>query len=93
MQIEEKNEQMTVETNNDEVTVKTESKFKPKKLSLVAKVIACTQVIVCHFLMWTGVLTNASSAEICACGFTILGIFGTVDINLALDKFSRNYTR
>lgn len=81
------------ETKEEAMNVTTENKFKPKKLSLVTKIIACTLVIVCHFLMWFGLLPNATSAEICACGFTLLGIFGTVDVNLALDKFAKNHTR
>lgn len=82
-----------IETREETIKVTTEGKFKPKKLSLVTKIIACTLVVVCHFLMWFGLLPNATSAEICACGFTLLGIFGTVDINLALDKFAKNYAR
>ena len=86
-------ETLGVETKEETMTVTTESKFKPKRLSLVTKIVACTLVVVCHFLMWLKILPNATSAEICACGFTLLGIFGTVDVNLALDKFAKNYTR
>lgn len=82
-----------IEASRETMSVTTENKFKPKKLSLVTKIIACTLVVVCHFLMWLGIFKNATSGEICACGFTLLGIFGTVDINLALDKFAKNHTR
>jgi len=68
---------------------KTEKKgIKAKTVSLWAKIIALIIVVGGHALKWTGVLPGASSNEICACGFTVMGIFGTVDINILIDKFT-----
>lgn len=59
-----------------------------KTVSLWAKITAVTIVVGGHILKWTGVLPEAQSNEICACGFTVMGIFGTVDINILIDKFT-----
>lgn len=57
-----------------------------KTLSLIGKVIGVLVILVGHILMWIQVLSNADSQSIIACGFSIMGIFGTVDINIMLDK-------
>jgi len=62
--------------------------MKAKDFSLVSKMLAVFILIVGHALMWLGILTNATTTEICACAFSVMGVFGTVDINLALDKFT-----
>lgn len=62
--------------------------IKAKTVSLWAKIIALIIVVGGHFLKWLGFLPNATSGEICACGFTVMGIFGTVDINILVDKFT-----
>lgn len=59
-----------------------------KDVSLMAKTLAVFVVLAGHIMKWTGLLVDASSSEICACAFTIMGIFGTVDINILADKFS-----
>ena len=62
--------------------------IKAKTVSLWAKIIALIIVVGGHALKWVGILPNATSGEICACGFTVMGIFGTVDINILMDKFT-----
>lgn len=58
-----------------------------KTASLIGKIIGVLIIAVGHILMWTNVLTNADSKSIITCGFAVMGIFGTVDINIMLDKF------
>ena len=74
---------MEVETK---ITVKKE--IKAKKASLYAKILAVVIVISGHILKWCGVIPMASSSEICLCGITVMGIFGTVDLNILADKFT-----
>ena len=64
--------------------------MKAKDASLVAKIVAGVVLIAGHALLWTGKLPNADSKGICACAFSILGIFGTIDLNLVFDKFTGN---
>ena len=60
-----------------------------KKASLIAKVVAGVIVVSGAVLKWTGVFQNCDINEICTVGFTIMGLFGTVDLNIALDKFTK----
>lgn len=75
-------------------TVKEETKglkakgLKAKTVSLWAKIIGGVIIVGGHILKWLNVLPNATSAEICACGFSVMGIFGTVDLNILADKFT-----
>lgn len=62
---------------------------KPKVWSLVSKIIAGIIIVGGHILKWLNLLPDAASSEICACGFAVMGVFGTIDINMALDKFTR----
>lgn len=72
-----------------EETTETEKKgLKAKTASLWAKIIGGIIIIGGHVLKWTNILPNASSGEICACGFSVMGIFGTVDLNILIDKFT-----
>lgn len=74
----------------DEATIKKERhKIKAKDVSLHAKILAVIILVAGHILMWLGVIPNATSTEICACSFSVMGIFSTVDINILADKFSR----
>ena len=82
----------------EEATIKKEKcKMKAKDASLYAKIIAVLilvlgQVLILvlgHILMWLDVIPSATSTEICACSFSVMGIFSTVDINILADKFSR----
>lgn len=61
-----------------------------KKASLVAKIVAGGGVLVGAVLKWTGVFSNCDINELCTVGFTIMGLFGTVDLNIALDKFRKS---
>ena len=62
--------------------------MKAKDCSLLSKILAVAVLIAGHALMWLGILKNANSAQICACAFSIMGVFGTVDLNLVIDKFT-----
>ena len=61
--------------------------MKAKDCSLISKIIAVLVLIIGHVLMWVGIFQNANSMQICGCAFSIMGVFGTVDINLVIDKF------
>ena len=63
--------------------------MKAKDCSLISKILAVIVLIAGHMLMWTGVLKNANSMQICACAFSVMGVFGTVDLNLVIDKFTQ----
>lgn len=60
-----------------------------KKASLIAKVVAGVIVVFGAVLKWTGVFQNCDINELCTVGFTVMGLFGTVDLNIALDKFTK----
>lgn len=62
---------------------------KAKTVSLWAKVAAGIVVVVAAILKWTGVFKSCDISDICIIGFTVMGMFGTVDVNLALDKFTK----
>lgn len=59
---------------------------KAKDASLVAKVIAGVIVVVGAVLKWLGVFSRCDIGELSVVGFTVMGLFGTVDINLMLEK-------
>lgn len=59
---------------------------KAKDASLFAKILAGIIVVVGAVLKWTGVFSNCDINELCVVGFTVMGLFGTVDINLMLEK-------
>lgn len=65
------------------------SELKAKKVSLFAKIIAGIVLIICSILKWLNIFPNCDISEICKVCFTILGLFGTVDLNIALDKFTK----
>lgn len=74
----------------DEAAIKKERhKMKAKDVSLHAKILAVIILVLGHILMWIGIIPNATSTEICACSFSVMGIFSTVDINILADKFAR----
>lgn len=69
--------------------VKADNGLKAKDCSLWAKIIGAVIIVAGHILKWLNVLPNASSTEICACGLSVMAIFGTVDINILVDKFTK----
>lgn len=73
----------------EEETAEENKGLKAKTVSLWAKIVGAVIIVGGHILKWTGVLPNATSGEICACGFAVMGIFGTVDLNLMIDKFTK----
>ena len=63
--------------------------MKAKDCSLISKIVAAVVLIAGHILMWLGKLPEANSMQICACAFSVMGVFGTVDLNLVIDKFTQ----
>lgn len=64
-----------------------ESKLsKAKTWSLIAKICGAVIIIIAFILKWLKVF-DASISEILACGFSVMGVFGTVDANIIIDKF------
>ena len=64
--------------------------LKAKTVSLVAKIVGSSVVLVGAVLKWLGIFTACEINELCVVGFTVMGIFGTVDLNLLAEKFARN---
>lgn len=64
--------------------------LKAKTVSLLAKIVGGLVVLVGAVLKWIGIFTACEINELCVVGFTIMGIFGTVDLNLLAEKFARN---
>lgn len=73
---------------NEEKTAKKE--LKAKAVSLIAKIVGALVVLVGAILKWLGVFSNCEINELCAVGFTVMGVFGMVDMNLLAEKFSRS---
>lgn len=63
-------------------------KLQAKKVSLVAKIAAAVLFTVGAVLKFLGIFT-CTIEELSIAAFTIVGIFGTVDMNIALDKFTK----
>lgn len=78
------------EIKQEEIQIK-HKKVTAKNASLCAKIIGGIIIVGGHILKWINILPNATSGEICACGFSVMGVFGTVDLNILMDKFSPNY--
>ena len=64
--------------------------LKAKTCSLIAKIVGASIVLVGAVLKWLNIFSNCEINELCVVGFTIMGVFGTVDLNLLAEKFSRN---
>lgn len=67
-----------------------EKEIKAKTVSLIAKIVGGLVVLVGAVLKWLGIFSACEINELCVVGFTIMGIFGTVDLNLLAEKFARN---
>lgn len=70
-----------------ELTEQKEKGLKAKTASLIGKIVGGLTILLGHVFKWIGFLPGATSGEIITCGFSIMACFGTVDINLMLDKF------
>lgn len=66
------------------------SGLKAKKVSLIAKIIAGVILLGGAILKWTGIFGNCQISELCTVAGTMTALFSTVDINLMLEKFSKN---
>lgn len=66
-----------------------EKELKAKTVSLIAKIIGALIVLVGAILKWVGIFENCSINELCVVGFSVMGIFGTVDLNLLAEKFTK----
>lgn len=64
--------------------------LKAKTASLIAKIVGALVVLVGAVLKWLGIFQNCEINELCIVGFSVMGIFGTVDLNLLAEKFSRS---
>jgi len=62
-------------------------KVKARTCSLIAKVIGALYILIVSTLSFLGIF-NAPIKDICLIGFAIMGIFGTVDLNLLVEKFT-----
>lgn len=74
----------------EENTTTDSKSLKAKTASLIAKIIGACVVLIGAVLKWTGIFANCSINELCVVGFTIMGIFGTVDLNLIAEKFTKS---
>lgn len=66
-----------------------EKELKAKTVSLIAKIIGALIVLIGAILKWVGIFENCSINELCVVGFSVMGIFGTVDLNLLAEKFTK----
>lgn len=62
--------------------------MKAKKVSLLAKIVSGTLLVAGAVLKWLGIFKNCEISELCTVAATVVALFGTVDVNLALDKFT-----
>jgi len=62
--------------------------IKAKEASLWAKILAVVVLLVGEVLIGLRVLPNLSAMDMIWVALTIAGIFGTVDINLFLEKIT-----
>lgn len=66
-----------------------EKELKAKTVSLIAKIIGALIVLIGAILKWVGIFENCSINDLCVVGFSVMGIFGTVDLNLLAEKFTK----
>lgn len=56
-------------------------------MSLASKMLAILTLLVGAAMKWTGVFQSLEIKDLCLVAFSIMGICGTVDVNITLDKF------
>lgn len=62
---------------------------KAKNVSLLAKIVGGAVILIGAVLKWLGIFSNCDINDLCIVGFSLMGLFGTVDLNIALDKFTK----
>lgn len=62
---------------------------KAKTVSLIAKIVAGLVLLAGAVLKWLGIFNSCEINELCTVALTLMGLFGTVDLNIALDKFKK----
>lgn len=70
-----------------EIKEEKEKGLKAKTVSLLGKIAGGLVILTGHVLKWLDIMPNATSSEIIGCGLAIMACFGTIDINIMLDKF------
>ncbi|MCQ2587915.1 MAG: hypothetical protein MJ174_07355 [Treponema sp.] len=70
----------------EEVTEKSKKGLKAKDVSLAGKIAGATLIVTGAILKWLNIFTNCQIDELCKVGLTVMAVFGTIDINIALDK-------
>lgn len=74
----------------EEKSEKTEEKgLKAKTVSLFAKIVAGSFLLVGAVLKWTGVFPNCEISELCTVSGTLVALVTPIDVNIALDKFRK----
>lgn len=63
--------------------------LKAKTVSLIAKMTAGAVLLIGATLKWMGIFSNCEISELCTVVGTLVALFVTVDVNIALDKFSK----
>ena len=71
-------------------TTEEKKELRAKTVSLIAKIVAGTVLLVGAVLKWLNIFTNCEISELCAVSGTLVALFVTVDTNIALDKFRKN---
>jgi uncharacterized membrane protein len=51
--------------------------------------VAGVVLLVGSVLKWLGIFNSCEINELCTVALTLMGLFGTVDLNIALDKFKK----
>ena len=62
---------------------------KAKTVSLIAKILAGVILTMGAVLKWLGIFTSCDINELFTVSLTLMGLFATVDLNIALDKFKK----
>ena len=65
------------------------NELKAKNVSLISKIVAALVLLVGAVLKWLGIFQDCSIGDLCKVGFCIMAYFGTIDANIAIDKFTK----